>query len=214
MIHRLLLLSLAIISFFGSEGFRHGSKYTRRTTSLKMKSSDVQGILDLKVKLLKKVGGPIIGFYAVMLAPLYGIGLPGPFGTMTDFTTLKNKGIPGMIANEYIVAPNGFSSARTDDQPPKFPVSADKLGETITKVVAKQPRVTTVARDDATMRQEFVFRSLIFRFPDVVTFQAIPLGKDQSTFAVHSYSIYGGSDLGVNGNRVRLLMNELESEFP
>jgi uncharacterized protein (DUF1499 family) len=213
----LLLLSLACGLFLlESNAFRHGKlpiyrQNSNPTTSsaLEMKNSPVQD----KLKLLKSLR-PIIGFYALMLAPIYGTGSPiGFFGSMTDFSTLKNRGIPGMLTNEYIVAPKGFSSARTDDQPPTFPVSADKLGEAITKVVLRQPRITTVARDDETMRQGFVFRSLIFRFPDVVTFQSIPLGKDQSTLAVHSYSIYGGSDLGVNGNRVRLLIGELESEL-
>jgi hypothetical protein len=61
--------------------------------------------LDLKNAVLKRIGafkGPL-GFYALMLAPIYGIGLPGPFGSMTDFSTLQNRGPPTQIANEYIL---------------------------------------------------------------------------------------------------------------
>jgi hypothetical protein len=42
-----------------------------------------------------------------MLAPIYGIGL-GPFGSMTDFSTLTNRP-GGDMANEYIVAPEGYT---------------------------------------------------------------------------------------------------------
>jgi hypothetical protein len=61
--------------------------------------------LDLKNAVLKRIGAfkAPLGFYALMLAPIYGIGLPGPFGSMTDFSTLQNRGPPTQIANEYIL---------------------------------------------------------------------------------------------------------------
>ena len=34
---------------------------------------------------------PVIAFYVVMLAPIYGIGLPLWFESITDFSTLKNR---------------------------------------------------------------------------------------------------------------------------
>ena len=48
---------------------------------------------------------PLIGFYAAMLAPIYGNGI-FPGSTMTDFTTLTNRNIKGVVSNEYIVAPD------------------------------------------------------------------------------------------------------------
>ena len=69
-----------------------------------------RGPFYLKFKVIGKLLAPIVGFYGVMLAPLYGIGLPLWFGSMTDFSKLKNRGLPSMQANEYIVAPKGFTS--------------------------------------------------------------------------------------------------------
>jgi hypothetical protein len=61
--------------------------------------------LDLKSAVLKRIGAfkAPLGFYALMLAPIYGIGLPGPFGSMTDFSTLQNRGPPTQVSNEYIL---------------------------------------------------------------------------------------------------------------
>ena len=148
-----------------------------------------------------------------MLAPIYGIGLFGPLGSMTDFSTLKNRGLPGMVANEYIVAPKGFTNARINEIASEYSIPVDQLTEAVDKVVKRQPRITFVADDPTTRRREYVQRSLIFRFPDVITFQLIPLENDKSTLAVHSYSVYGEGDLGVNGKRVRLWLSELENDI-
>jgi uncharacterized protein (DUF1499 family) len=151
---------------------------------------------------------PLIGFYIVMLAPIYGIGF-GPLGSITDFSTLQNR----LAHNEYIVAPKDFTPARRDEPSTTYPVSEDHLKSLIDKVVKRQPRITFIGEDKASHRIEYVQRSLIFRFPDVITFQTIPLETDKSTLAVHSYSIYGAGDLGVNGNIIRSWLGELDDEI-
>jgi uncharacterized protein (DUF1499 family) len=172
---------------------------------------DFKDIITMKAGILKKFA-PLLGFYAVMLAPIYGIGFPG-LGSMTDFSTLKNRCQSYQICNEYIVAPDGFTPARRDATPaPVFDLPADDLSKVVDKVVMRQPRVRFIAKDEPTRRQEYVQRTLIFRFPDPVTFQVIPLGEKKSTLAVHSYSVYGAGDLGVNGNRVRTWLAEIENE--
>ena len=135
------------------------------------------------------IGKFFVGFYSVMLAPIYGIGLPFFFGSMTNFETLQNRAHPGVIANEYIVAPLDFTPARIDQIPPEYNIPPSVLKEEINKVVRRQPRITFVAEDTNTNRLEYIQRSLIFRFPDVITFQILPLEDSSgSTFAVHSYS--------------------------
>ena len=182
----------------------------RSAKSNSLSMSFVDDILSVKSTVLSKFGGPI-GFYALMLAPIYGIGLPF-FGSMTDFTTLQNRGSPGVIANEYIVAPSSFTPARSN-YPPYFDVSADDLEKAFDLVALRQPRITAIANDESTHRREYVQRALIFRWPDVITFQAIPLSEGKSTVAVHSYSIYGAGDLGVNAARVNSWLSELESDL-
>lgn len=70
-----------------------------------------------------------------------------------------------------------------------------------------------------------VQRSLLFRFPDVITYKAIPVTKNfdicvpeqsevcsnapMSTIALHTYSVYGRGDFGVNANRAKIITDEL-----
>eukprot|EP01041_Mallomonas_annulata_P012376 gene12376-26032_t len=166
-----------------------------------------------KLSFLKKFA-PIIGFYAVMLAPIYGIGLPGFFGSMTDFTTVRNRGSPGTIANEFIIAPEKFTPKARAYEAPIYLCDADTLQKKFDEVILKQPRISYINEDKSTRRKEYVQRSLIFRFPDVITYATIPLEKDKSSIAIHSYSIYGAGDLGVNRNRVELLLKDLAETVP
>ena len=83
--------------------------------------------------------------------------------------------------------------------------------------------MTKVAEDPSTLRKEYVQRTKIFRFPDVVTFQIIPLSKTEggvlggkggkSSIAVHSYSIFGAGDLGMNAQRVKGFLAEIDGEI-
>ena len=57
-----------------------------------------QDILNIKFKIIKQIA-PIFGYYAVMLAPIYGIGLVPFLGSMTDFSSLRNRGSPGMTVH-------------------------------------------------------------------------------------------------------------------
>lgn len=145
------------------------------------------------------------------LAPIYGIGLAPFLGGMTDFSTLRNRCESFQICNEYITAPEKFTPARSVPSP-VFDVSSSVLEKIIDNVVLRQPRAVSIASDESTKRLEYVQRSLIFQFPDVITFQVIPLNEKKSTLAVHSYSIYGAGDLGVNANRVKTWLSEIESE--
>ena len=78
---------------------------------------------------------PVIAFYVVMLAPIYGIGLPLWFGSITDFSTLKNR----FTLNEYIVIPKGYTNARIDEVSSIYPISSNQLHDVIDLIVLKQP---------------------------------------------------------------------------
>jgi len=52
------------------------------------------------------------------------------------------------------------------------------------------------------LRFDLVQRSALFRFPDTVSIEVIPLGDSRSTLAIYSRSTYGYSDLGVNRKRI------------
>ncbi|KAJ1413310.1 hypothetical protein B484DRAFT_455096 [Ochromonadaceae sp. CCMP2298] len=177
------------------------------TTALRESMGD---IFKSKSGLLKQIA-PALLWFGLALSDIYGRGF-GPFGSMTDFDLLNNRGSPTTTANEYIVAPKGFTPARADAISSVYSVPVGELSDIVDEIVLRQPRITRIAEDPATSRKEWVQRSLLFRFPDVITVQLIPLTDSSSTLAVHSYSVYGGSDLGVNGNRVRSWLSEIEAK--
>ena len=57
-----------------------------------------------------------------------------------------------------------------------------------------------LAEDAAALQYDYVQRSALWRFPDLVTVRFIAVSPETSTVAVFSRAIYG--DLGVNRKRV------------
>lgn len=110
-------------------------------------------IVASKLKILKKVA-PALGYYAVMLAPIYGVGI-GPFGEMTDFQTVTNR-IGGEQANEYILTPKGYTpNARTLHEAKVYDIPVKDLDNVLTKVIERQPRMSYIASDPSTGRKEY-----------------------------------------------------------
>jgi uncharacterized protein (DUF1499 family) len=115
-----------------------------------------------------------------------------------DFGSLKRPSSP----NTFLTAPKGFcEAAKVDQEPPVFAVSAAKLRQAFLSVVIGQPRVSHTLADEPELYDDFVVRSAVFGFPDLVSVQFLPHGKGQSTLAFYSRSVYGRSDLGVNRAR-------------
>lgn len=188
---------------------KYSQSHSGRTTHLCEKRSSGDNSEGKSVlKVLNDYKG-LIGFYAVMLAPIYGIGLPF-LGSMTDFETVKNR----VSRNDYLVAPdNSYTPLATiNEEAPLYEIPANKLRVEINKVVMRQPRISFIAEDKPTNRLEYVQRTLIFRFPDVITWKVIPINDKESTFEVYSSSVYGAGDLGVNADRIKGWINELNKD--
>lgn len=200
-----VVIASLLMSSAAYKNFRLSKNLCNRKTRLQ-ESSDGAG--EVFAKTFKKFS-PILGYYAVMLAPIYGIGLPF-FGSMTDFNTVRNR----ISNNEVIVAPSKFTPNARAFEAPEFNCDANTLQEKFDEVILKQPRITYVSEDVSTRRKEYIQRSLIFRFPDVVTYTTIPISEKKSTLAIHSYSVYGGADLGVNRNRIAGWVRDLVKEVP
>lgn len=166
-------------------------------------------------KILKPIA-PILAWYALALSPIYGngefTGKASGLGAMTDFTIIQNRNGPTVESNEYIVAPRGFCKYARVVEAPKYKVSTEKLYDTIEETLRKELFTTFIKADKTTLRLEFVQRTPIFQFPDVITVQAIEdkINKGESTIAMHSYSIYGGSDLGTNKKRVKSFLEDIQ----
>lgn len=70
------------------------------------------------------------------------------------------------------------------------------------KLIQQQPRTSIVGISDDRLQVEAEQRSAVFRFVDKISFRAVPLGADQSTFFAYSRSQVGYWDLGVNRRRL------------
>lgn len=158
---------------------------------------------------------PVLTWYVLALSPIYGNGefegKASGLGSMTNFKELTNRNGPSVVSNEYIVAPRGYCKYARVVESPKYKISAEKLYEIVDKTIRKQLFITFVKADKDTLRLEYVQRTPIFQFPDVITIQAIPDNGDKdSTIAIHSYSIYGGGDLGTNKKRVKSFLVDIQ----
>jgi uncharacterized protein (DUF1499 family) len=128
---------------------------------------------------------------------------PGQIGgTMTskriDFETLKRPSSP----NTFLLAPEGLcKQAKTDLVSSVYGVPAAKLRQEFLNIVIAQPRTSHALADEAVLYDDFVVRSALFRFPDLVAVKFLDLKGKRSTLALYSRSVYGRSDLGVNRRR-------------
>jgi uncharacterized protein (DUF1499 family) len=105
--------------------------------------------------------------------------------------------------NRFRLGPDLPAGDRVDGGPPVFEVPVEALQEAWARMIADEPRVRLLQRDDAARTLEYEVRSRFLRFPDRVSVRFVPLGAARSTIALFSRSVYGYYDFGVNERRVR-----------
>lgn len=122
-----------------------------------------------------------------------------------DFKQLTKRESP----NDYLVCPKGYCKA-ADMLSPTYNVPAHQLQTSWQTMIDKQPRTCLVKKDAAL--QQFIYeqRSFLFRFPDYITVQFVPMSNDQSSLMIYSASKYGYSDFGVNEKRVTRWLADLK----
>jgi uncharacterized protein (DUF1499 family) len=129
-----------------------------------------------------------------MLERMFAIGdVP-----VVDFATLQRAPTP----NQYLLCPTDLCTTQTDGVAPVFDRSAEQLRVAWEQMIAEQPRVELLRRDIANVQIDYVQRSRLLRFPDLVTVRFIPIDDTHATLAIYSRSIYGKGDLGVNRTRI------------
>lgn len=131
-----------------------------------------------------------------------------PASERIDFGTLKRPRTP----NTFLLAPEGLcKQSKIDVTAPVYPVPAATLRQELLNVVIAQPRTSHVFADEKGLYDDFVVRSALFRFPDLVAVKFIDLKGKTSTLALYSRSVYGRSDLGVNRKRSLAWLAALKS---
>ncbi len=111
--------------------------------------------------------------------------------------------------NHALAAPAGFDPT-PDIVTHAYPLPAAALLAAVDEVAAAQPRVfASPGRPDAPWRRDYVARSRVFNFPDLVAVEILP-GDGASGLVLWSRSVYGRSDLGVNRARLATWLAALD----
>lgn len=111
----------------------------------------------------------------------------------------------------FLACPSGYCAVHPQMTTPVFLVPWQRLRDDWTKAIAAEPRVVSIGSGSDEHRLVYIQHSLIFRFPDIVTVEFVPLSADRSSIAVFSQSRYGRGDFGVNQKRVERLLPRLET---
>jgi uncharacterized protein (DUF1499 family) len=126
------------------------------------------------------------------------------------FATLPDP----LPSNAFVACPPGYCRVTGVMASPIFTVDADQLYRLWTQMLADEPRIVQLVADPARRRIVVLQRSALFRFPDVVTAEFVPLDGGRSSLAVHSRARYGSADFGVNRRRVTTWLQHLEQLAP
>lgn len=126
-------------------------------------------------------------------AGAHGLPVPPPM----DAAQIVRPASP----NSALAAPNGFA-LRPDIVTPVYPVPAERLYARIQAVAAARPRTFAAALYPDRLQADWVARSAVFNFPDLIMAQVSPAGRNKATMVLYSRSMYGYSDLGVNRHRL------------
>ena len=147
----------------------------------------------------------LIAVEGSMLTSLFSVGeLP-----RIDFATLQRTPKP----NQYLVCPPGLCQAKVDAESPTFDVPIDKLRTAWQQIADAEPRVQLSAEDADRQVYDYVQRSSLMRYPDIITVQFIATESGGSTLAIYSRSIYGRSDFAVNAKRIKDWLAKLSAKL-
>jgi uncharacterized protein (DUF1499 family) len=126
------------------------------------------------------------------------------------FTALADP----LPSNAFVACPPGYCRVTGVMTSPIFTVDAEQLYRAWMQMLAEEPRIAQLAADPARRRIVVLQRSALFRFPDIVTTEFVPLDDGRSSLAVHSRARYGSADFGVNRRRVTTWLQQLEELAP
>lgn len=126
----------------------------------------------------------------------------------TVFRTLERSNKP----NNVLICPEKFcDNAIPEIVSPVFALSADVLRDKMRNSLQNELLLERVHTNDPAMRERYVQRSAVFRFPDTIQVEYIPIGANQSTIALYSRSQIGFSDFQANRIRLKRWLKRLES---
>jgi len=129
-----------------------------------------------------------------------GLPVPPPM----DFSHIERPATP----NTALAAPAGFMPP-PDLETHRYNVPPGRLYAAIREVAAAQALTFPQIAYDDRLQADFVARSAVFNFPDLITVQVTPDGG----LILWSRSVYGRSDLGVNRKRLQAWLAALDADL-
>ncbi|MEO9190365.1 MAG: DUF1499 domain-containing protein [Acetobacteraceae bacterium] len=128
-------------------------------------------------------------------------GAPGAHGLPVPSPLDVGRIERGASPNTALAAPAGF--APPPDLPtPIYDVAPTRLYAAVLAVAAAQPRTFLAAEDAAGLQAQWVARSRMFNFPDLVAAQVLAAPANGSRLVLYSRNVYGYSDFGANRRRL------------
>lgn len=154
----------------------------------------------------------VVAALVLLVVGCNGVGGDASMAQVTpvDPASVSRTGRP----NDYLVCPPDLCAAAPDRASRRYRVSAERLAEAWSAVVAAAPRTRLVAADPSLRLYTFEQRSAVMGFRDTILVRFIPLAGDRSTLAVYSRSEVGYWDLGVNRRRVEAWLAALDTAVP
>ena len=157
--------------------------------------------------------GPVVGvmFIAGMgLALRLYMGRPDEDRLRPDEAVVIAELRSPLPGNAALACPPDYCAAAEAIPSPIFAVRWEQLFEYWVDALAEEPRVAAAASDPEQRRFSIIQHSALFRFPDIVTVEFVPLEGDRSSLAVYSRARYGRGDFGVNRKRVLDWLGKLQ----
>lgn len=125
-----------------------------------------------------------------------------------EMVNFKNLNLPDK-RNYYLACPENYCNVPPNVELHHYKVGVDELVSGWERMVSQQPRVHLVKHLPKEYHYQYVQYSRVFRFPDYIDVQFIPLKKHESALAVYSRARYGYYDFHVNEKRVKLWLKLL-----
>jgi uncharacterized protein (DUF1499 family) len=126
------------------------------------------------------------------------------------FETLQRR----MSPNDALACPPSLCEAKRDIESPTYGMSAADLRKAFGSAITSEPRLQSVASDDATLTDRYVQRSRWLGFPDTIIIRFLDRPDNRSTVALYSRSQFGEGDLGVNRARIERWLAVLAAVTP
>ena len=126
-----------------------------------------------------------------------------------DFATVER----GPDPNQYLLCPKGMCTGETDGEAPVFDVPVEQLQVAWDEMLAEQPRLEVLRRDVTNTQIDYVQRTRLLRFPDLITVRFVPIDDTRSTLAIFGRSVYGKGDMGVNRKRVEEWLARVQAKI-